>query len=330
MQNPEILKEEIIMKRLLTLLLIFVVYFGTIPTIHANPSNYRIFLDGKIVTLQSAPRIESNTLMVPVVPLLKKLGYTAAVDPDIPDRVKITNSNNSITFVIGAKNIYINGKEIRMPISSKSYNGVTYLPMRAISQALRKPFGSNPTEQYAWIGAAPSKNQNIPPELQGKDFRNAVWGMTVQQIKRSETLPLINAVTELDDYGMSNMYYTYLDYKGEYNGYKAVYTYILSGKNKNSTKLIDGQILFPEKFSNMQNYIDRFFKISSKMQLAYGAPVETERPRGRDQSKWAEDLSLGNLSLTDYYNVGRNSYYIRLYKSMNSEYPQLDILVSQR
>ncbi|AET61324.1 copper amine oxidase domain-containing protein [Paenibacillus terrae HPL-003] len=317
------------MKRLLTLLLIFVVYFGTIPTIHANPSNYRIFLDGKIVTLQSTPRIESNTLMVPAVPLLKKLGYTAAVDPDIPDRVKISNSNNSITFVMGAKNIYINGKEIRMPISSKSYNGVTYLPLRAISQAIGRPFGSNPTEQYAWIGVAPTKNQKIPPELQGKDFRNAVWGMTVQQIKRSETLPLVNTVTELDDYD-SNMYYTYLDYKGEYNGYKAVYTYILSGKNKNSTKLIDGQILFPEKFSNMQNYIDRFFKISSKMQLAYGAPVNTERPRGRDRSKWAEDLSLGNLSLTDYYNVGRNSYYIRLYKSMHAEYPQLDILVSQR
>ncbi|WP_180984572.1 copper amine oxidase N-terminal domain-containing protein [Paenibacillus sp. F4] len=318
------------MKRLLTLLLIFVVYFGTIPTIHANPSNYRIFLDGKIVTLQFAPRIESNTLMVPVVPLLKKLGYTAAVDPDIPDRVKITNSNNSITFVIGAKNIYINGKEIRMPISSKSYNGVTYLPLRAISQALGKPFGSNSTEQYAWIGVTPSKNQNIPTELQGKDFRNAIWGMTVQQIKRSETLPLINAVTELDDYGASNMYYTYLDYRGEYNGYKAVYTYILTGKDKNNTKLYDGQILFPEKFSNMQNYIDRFFKISSKMQLVYGAPVQTERPQGRNQSKWAEDLSLGNLSLTDYYNVGRNSYYIRLYKSMHSEYPQLDILVSQR
>ncbi|WP_212734495.1 copper amine oxidase N-terminal domain-containing protein [Paenibacillus terrae] len=323
-------KEEIIMKRLLVLLFICVVYFGTIPTIHANSSNYRIFLDGKIVTLQSAPRMESNTLMIPAVPLLKKLGYTAAVDPDISDRVTITNSNNTITFVVGDKNMYINGKEIRMPVRSKSYNGVTYLPLRAISQAIGRPFGSNATEQYAWIGVAPNKNQNTPPELQGKDFRNAVWGMTVQQIKRSETLPLINAVTELDDYGMSNMYYTYLDYKGEYNGYKAVYTYILSGNNKNSTKLIDGQILFPEKFSNMQNYIDRFFKISSKMQLAYGKPVEKERPRGRDQSKWAEDLSLGNLSLTDYYNVGRNSYYIRLYKSMNSEYPQLDILVSQR
>lgn len=310
--------------------LALIMFLGLIPTINAEETNYRIFVDGKVVSLQPSPRIEKGSLTVPVVTLLKQLGYTTAADPDFPERVKISNSKNSITFVIGAKNIYINGKEIRMPISSQTYNGVTYLPLRSISQALGKSFGTNLTEQYVWIGAAPIKNKNFPPELHWKDFRNAIWGMSLKQVKQSETLTLTEHLTDFEDYGGIDRYYDILNYKGEYFGYKSIYHYELSGRTKTNTKLESGSIFFPERFANLQNYIDRFFSISANMEKEYGEATSKLRRGSGDQSKWAEDLSLNKLDITDVYKVGRNTYSIRLYKSLYDEYPQLSISVSKK
>lgn len=319
------------MKKIVPFILALAMLFGFNPTVKAKEVNFRLFLDGKVIAIKSGIRIEDDSMMIPFAPVFKQLGFKIHVDPDIKERITISNKTTTITFIVGAKNIYLNGKEIKMPTNSKVYNGTTYLPLRSIAQALGKGAGSNSKDNYAWIGNKPTSVPTLPPEMQGKDFRNAVWGMTVKQVKKLETLSLINYLSELDEYGLGDTYYTYMTYQGKYFDYNSHFIYTFAGKKKNEGKLYHGQILFTDRFTDMQDYIDRFFEISSKMESVYGSPIKRDYYASTDnREKWAAELSLNKLSLEDKYSVGRNQYYIRLSKNLYSEYPQLDILVSEK
>lgn len=308
-----------------------ILFLSVSPQIKAQEVDYRVFVDGKTVSLRPGIRIEQGIIMVPAVAFFQQLGFAIQVTPGYVSGVEISNKSTIITFISGTNRLYVNGKEIKMPTTSQEYFGSTYLPLRSIAQALGKPLGNNIQEKYAWLGNKPSSVTSLLPELQGKDFRNAIWGMSVEQIKNSENSPLIYNSEEFDSY--KNVHYKGLTFSGTYLGFKSHYIYAFAGAKKSTVKFYQGYIDFPEQFTNMQNYIDRFFSISSKMEQAYGTPKKFSYGAGEDPKSWPVALSLNELSLTHNFTVGRNEYSLNLTKDNYLEsdgYPEISITVSEK
>lgn len=322
------------MKRLVAFLMAILLFSGGILQAHAQEVSYRIFVDGKIVSLSPGVRIEQGNLMVPLAPIFQQLGYSIQLDPYIKKRITIKNNKNIITHLIGTQNLYLNGTLIQMKMPSEIYKGATYLPLNSIAQAVNKPIGNNAKEGYAWLGSKPASIPAVPPETQGKDFRNAVWGMTVEQVRKTETLPLSRFQSYEDDYydGPGKQYFTDLKYRGSYFGFKADFYYLFSGKQKNKGLFDEASIDFPERFSNIQNYVDRFFKISAEMKKAYGPPkhYDYSGTDGYDLNQWGINLSLSKLDLEEIYIVGRNEYRLKLYKNYFDDFPHLIVMVGLR
>ncbi|WP_157872821.1 copper amine oxidase N-terminal domain-containing protein [Desulfoscipio gibsoniae] len=79
----------------------------------------------------------SGRVLVPVrfisEALGAKVGYNAKTGT-----VNIVKGKNTITLKLGSKNMYVNDNKITLDVAARTYNNITYLPLRPIGEALGK------------------------------------------------------------------------------------------------------------------------------------------------------------------------------------------------
>lgn len=103
------------------------------------------------------------------------------------------------------------------------------------------------------------------------DFRSASWGLSKEQVKKTETAHLVDASDDI------------LLYRGEIANLKSQIAY----KFVDDT-LYYGIYLISEKYSNPNNYITSFNKLKGLLSEKYGEPK-------RDKKVWKGSLYKGDV-----------------------------------
>lgn len=83
------------------------------------------------------PRIENNRTLVPIRAITESLGAEVTWDEET-QTITITKDGNEVVLQIGSTSILVNGVEVECEVAAKIENGRTLVPLRIISEALRK------------------------------------------------------------------------------------------------------------------------------------------------------------------------------------------------
>ena len=120
-------------------------------------------------------------------------------------------------------------------------------------------------------------------------FRQTTWGMSKDEVKRSEKLKLINGDTNR------------LFYKGIIDGMVTLVVYKFS-----KGKLSSGTYFFEEEHSNKNDYIDYYEKMKSSLVRMYDTPKEDRTDWKNDTFRdspqnWGTAISVGFLEYLTYW-----------------------------
>ncbi len=95
----------------------------------------RVVLDGEEMEFEKPPVIENDRTLVPMRAIFEALGCDVLWD-DADKTVTALKSGDSVTLEIGSDVMTKNGKEIILDAPAKLIDDVTFVPLRAVSEAL--------------------------------------------------------------------------------------------------------------------------------------------------------------------------------------------------
>lgn len=131
------------LKKLATILMTGALFLAPFQTVNAA-SNYFVTLDG--VRQNVTPIVQSGTTLLPVATVGKLVGYKATWNNKTKSGT-LENMPYEVHFKLGSYTLLIKEKEsedtIHMPQPVKVINGKTYLPLRAVGEALGMEVGYN-------------------------------------------------------------------------------------------------------------------------------------------------------------------------------------------
>ena len=95
-----------------------------------------LVLDGKELELDAAPELQGERTMLPIRPIAEAAGATVEFQAET-NAVLITGVHGEkIAFPIGADTMTVNDETHTLEVPSYAKNGRTYLPLRAVAEAL--------------------------------------------------------------------------------------------------------------------------------------------------------------------------------------------------
>lgn len=173
----------------------------------------------------------------------------------------------------------VNGKNV--PVFA--YNGTTYAPLRALAEAYGLTVGYDAARNMATVTKPADTAQGAASE--SPDFRNANWGATAAEVKKSETMEPWSAddVYVMYEDTIANMVAT-VGYKFDDNG-----------------KLYQTFYHFNEEYGNKNAYINDYNRLVRMLTEKYGEP-EYNEPTWKgtlfkdDPSNYGLAISRGDLS----------------------------------
>lgn len=120
-------------RKVVTLLLLMMLVVNS--NAYATESKIAVYLDGNELTFDTPPIITDGTTLVPLRKIFETLGSQIQWD-NTTRTVTATKGDVLITYKIGEKNGYKNGKTVMMEVPGVIFNGFTLVPLRFVSEAL--------------------------------------------------------------------------------------------------------------------------------------------------------------------------------------------------
>lgn len=120
------------MKRLLPLIIIFVLLFQTV-SFAETP--IKILLDDTQLVLSSQPVVISGVTLVPISDILRPIGADIYWDPNTRTAI-INKDDTEIVIVIGQSYATVNGNKINLALPARLQSGRTMIPLRFVSESL--------------------------------------------------------------------------------------------------------------------------------------------------------------------------------------------------
>ncbi|MFC3800981.1 copper amine oxidase N-terminal domain-containing protein [Cohnella sp. GCM10012308] len=195
----------------------------------------------------------SSTTLVPFKVIFESLNYKITYDAKAKT-IKAVKDDTTLSLTVGSTNAYVNGKETKLPVAPKIVNGVTYVPLRFIANAS----GENVTFDNSWR-AIQIGDQIDWKKLGNPSFRNAKWGMTKAQVKKTENSVLIEDNTTDPS--------QYLSYQAKISGYDALAAYFLPDN------AFSAAAYFVEP-SGASTHVEDFKTLRAYLTSLYGPPVK--------------------------------------------------------
>lgn len=94
-----------------------------------------VYLNGSRKIYNPAPIMKNDRVMVPVRSMCEDLGAIVNWYGD-SYTVEVISKDNVITFDIGGKRVFVNGRLVRLDAPAELLNGVTFVPARFVSEVL--------------------------------------------------------------------------------------------------------------------------------------------------------------------------------------------------
>ncbi|QGG55426.1 stalk domain-containing protein [Paenibacillus sp. B01] len=164
----------------------------------AKAAAISVTLDGKKLSLQAQPIQSKGTILVPMKDLFKALGATVTWEPTTRTVIASSGGYLTLTLQIGASHAAVNGKSVKLDAPATVRSGVTYVPIRFVSEA----FGA----AVRWDAAArvvriQSEEAQFEERLQREEKAREARRLTTAQIvaKNDDSVVLIQT-----DYGQGS------------------------------------------------------------------------------------------------------------------------------
>ncbi|REK71436.1 beta-propeller domain-containing protein [Paenibacillus paeoniae] len=104
---------------------------------HAAQKPIRIELDSKELPLAAPAYIEQDSTLVPVREIAEALGATVTYDKKDGERtILLTKGERKALLTIGSKQMHAQGRTIALTAAPRTVSSITFVPLRAISEAL--------------------------------------------------------------------------------------------------------------------------------------------------------------------------------------------------
>ncbi|MNO13724.1 Protease inhibitor precursor [compost metagenome] len=122
------------MKKLSAALLSLGLLTTGLSSAHAAEKASSVWLNGEQIQFsQSAPIVEKGVTLVPLRPLLEKLGVNVKWD-QATHTVSGSKGSLSLSLKIGSTNATANGKAVKLDAAPKQIRNVTYVPLRFVAE----------------------------------------------------------------------------------------------------------------------------------------------------------------------------------------------------
>lgn len=135
--------------------------------------------------LSNEPQMIEQRVMLPLRDLSEQLGYLVNWEK-ATGKIEIVNGSYKVVLYVGSKEAIVNGKELNIEVAPQSIRGVTYVPLRFVSEAMEM--------DVQWDGKAGKVN------LEGK---YTVDKKTKKLMVRTESgKKVVGDVTTYDEYAV--------------------------------------------------------------------------------------------------------------------------------
>ncbi len=136
--------------------------------------------------------------------------------------------------------------------------------------------------------------------IQAHDFRKSDWGMSISQVKASETNKLIKESDKI------------LAYQATVAGYKCIINYRFA-----YNKLITAEYSILDKYENLSKYVNEYNRIKGGLSLKYGKALEDEVVWKNDTyrsyfEKWGLAVSKDQLLFYSSWQTDRTEIFFTL------------------
>ncbi|WP_239617378.1 ABC transporter substrate-binding protein [Cohnella mopanensis] len=121
---------------LLSAVILWVAAVGFAQSAEAATTNnsIKVVVDGKEISLSTAPQIIKGRLMIPYSNVVTGMGGKVSWDAQTKI-VKATKNNVTVTYTVGSKTAYINDQKKQLESAPVSINNTTFVPLRALAQS---------------------------------------------------------------------------------------------------------------------------------------------------------------------------------------------------
>ncbi|OMD43031.1 copper amine oxidase N-terminal domain-containing protein [Paenibacillus odorifer] len=125
-----------IIKKMLLIICLIVASIGAGGYVHADPSQtIKVMVSGDYLKQDKSASMKNGRVMVAINPisvaLKASVQFQSAKKP-----IKIKYGSNEITFSLGQKTAYVNGKKLTLDVPPQTINNTTMVPLQLLSKGL--------------------------------------------------------------------------------------------------------------------------------------------------------------------------------------------------
>ncbi|SHG44956.1 N-acetylmuramoyl-L-alanine amidase [Thermosyntropha lipolytica DSM 11003] len=172
---------------------------ASVPAPAGKPGEIEVYLDGKLLSFDVPPMIDSGRTLVPLRAIFEAMGARVEWRSDTRTVIS-TRGETTVVMTIGSTSPTVNGKTVPIDVPAKIVNGRTLAPLRFVGEA----FGG----QVEWEGSTrtvritsppPASNPAaFPPYVKTSSLTNLRTGAgtsfsVAEQAAAGETLPVLAA-----------------------------------------------------------------------------------------------------------------------------------------
>ncbi|SFE50192.1 Copper amine oxidase N-terminal domain-containing protein [Paenibacillus algorifonticola] len=123
------------MKKIVFFILMISLLIPSATTSYAAEGKWKVYLDGTELTFSNSPFVSEGTTLVPFRNLFEALGATISYNGKTKT-INAKKDNTEIILTINNPVAYSNGASFKLNVAPKAISGVTYVPLRFVSETL--------------------------------------------------------------------------------------------------------------------------------------------------------------------------------------------------
>lgn len=153
------------MKQIISLFLILMISFSFLAvnvSASSSDSTVPVFLNRSTIDFDVHPFISDGRVVVPLRAISESLNADVSWDNDT-QTATITSGEKIVSFEIGEKNMIINGEEYEIDAEATIVNSTTFVPLRALSEALGFDVAWDSSTSSVLISSYPVVNDYMIP-----------------------------------------------------------------------------------------------------------------------------------------------------------------------
>ncbi|MEK8129474.1 TraB/GumN family protein [Paenibacillus filicis] len=141
------------MKKISAVLLSLFLLTSAFSSVHASETSISVGLNGEQIEFSnSVPFIENGVTLVPMRPLLEKLGVQVEWD-EPTGTVSGSKEGLSLSLKMGSTSATANGKAVTLEVEPKLIQNVTYVPVRFVAETVGYQVDWNPTMRQVTLNS---------------------------------------------------------------------------------------------------------------------------------------------------------------------------------